>query len=83
MSCITVSLEGVVIVGTKMPGRYQGVDRLYQAQRVPDLPSNSHIMRGAQMTEPASAMYMGACKYRCAHWKMNLWTRHIKQCAVS
>lgn len=31
-----------------------GVDRLYQAQRVPDLPSNSHIMRGAQMTEPGS-----------------------------
>jgi hypothetical protein len=29
-----------------------GVDRLYQAQRVPDLPSNSPIMRGAQMTEP-------------------------------
>jgi hypothetical protein len=24
MSCITVSLEGAVIVGTKMLGRYQG-----------------------------------------------------------
>jgi hypothetical protein len=50
MSCITVSLEGAVIVGTKMLGRYQ-----------------------------ASATYMGACKYRCAHWQMNLWTRHMKQ----